>query len=62
MASSMNLTFDATIDLDSLFTFNYNFDRLKAVIDILLQNQKAHNQKFIDIQETIEVKNKKIAK
>ncbi len=58
----MNMTFDTTIDLDALFTFNYNFDRLKAVIDMLVKNQKANNQKFIDIQEMIEVKNKKIAK
>lgn len=62
MATSMNITFDTTFDLDSLFTLNYNFDRLKAVIDVLVKNQKVANQKFSDIEEIIETKNKKINK
>jgi hypothetical protein len=58
----MNITFDTTIDLDSLFTFNYNFDRLKAVIEILLKNQKASDQKFKDIYDFIATKDTKINK
>ena len=62
MSTSMSITIDTTVDLDSLFTFNYNFDRLKAVMEILLKNQKASDQKFKDIHDLIATKDTKINK
>jgi hypothetical protein len=47
--SSVNL--ETEIDLNSLFTLSYNFDLLKGVIEALVKNQKANNQKLMDLEE-----------
>jgi hypothetical protein len=49
--SSFNL--ETEIDLNSLFTLSYNFDLLKGVIETLVKNQKASNQKLLDLEENI---------
>jgi hypothetical protein len=47
--SSVNL--ETEIDLNSLFTLSYNFELLKGVIEALVKNQKANNQKLMDLEE-----------
>ena len=49
--SSLNL--ETEINLNSLFTLNYNFDLLKSVIETLVKNQKASNQKILDLEDHI---------
>lgn len=49
--SSLNL--ETEINLNSLFTLNYNFDLLKSVIETLVKNQKANNQKILDLEDHI---------
>jgi len=49
--SSLNL--ETEINLNSLFTLNYNFDLLKNVIETLVKNQKASNQKILDLEDHI---------
>lgn len=49
--SSLNL--ETEINLNSLFTLNYNFDLLKSVIETLVINQKASNQKILDLEDHI---------
>lgn len=56
----MSLSIDANVDLNSLFQMNYNFDLLKGVIDMLLKNQKATNQKLADIDHQMKQKDSTI--
>lgn len=46
------LSFDNTIDLNSLFQMNlsYNFDTLKSIMELLLLNSKAHDKRIIELE------------
>lgn len=61
MATYSSVNLDANIDLNSLFSLNYNFDLLKGVIDALVKAQKATNQKILDLEDKVVAKDKKIS-
>jgi hypothetical protein len=58
MTTAINL--EANIDLNSLFNLSYNFDLLKGVIEALVKNTKATNQRLIDLEDNIKLKDHKI--
>ena len=47
-------------DINSLFNFQYNFDQLKFLITALIRNQKQNSQKFVEFDEIISDKEKRI--
>lgn len=53
---------EQTLDLNSLFNLNYNFDLLKKVIESLLIGNKSMNQKVNDISIKLEKKDEIISK
>jgi hypothetical protein len=60
MTTSMNFNLDANIDLNSVFTLQYNFDMLKSILESLLKAQKQNNKKIKDFEEKLDEKDKKI--
>jgi len=56
----MNFNLDANVDLNSVFTLQYNFDMLKAILESLLKAQKQNNKKIKDFEEKLEEKDRKI--
>jgi len=59
MATS-TLSLEGTIDLNALFSLNYNFDYLKLVIEALIHANKATNDKLKEIQFSLNEKDSKI--
>jgi hypothetical protein len=55
------ISLDANIDLNSLFNLTYNFDLLKGVIDALVKGQKATNQRLLDMEDKMALKDVKIS-
>ena len=60
MTTSTNVNLGGNIDLNSLFNLTYNFDLLKGVLEDLLKQQKATNQKLNDFEDNLISKDKKI--
>ena len=60
MATYTNVNLNDNLDLNSLFHLDYNFDLLKGVIDALVKAQKSNNQKFMEIEDKMVLKDRKI--
>jgi len=61
MTTSINMNLEANIDLNSVFSLQYNFDLLKTILESLLKSQKLNNQKISDFESKLEEKDKKIS-
>jgi hypothetical protein len=60
MTTSINFNLDGNIDLNSVFTLQYNFDMLKSILESLLKAQKQNNKKIKDFEDKLEDKDRKI--
>ena len=60
MTTYTNVNIEGNIDLNSLFNLSYNFDLLKGVLEALLKQQKATNQKLNDFEHNLFSKDNKI--
>ncbi len=58
----MATTVENSLDLNSLFNLNYNFDILKTVIQNIMSSNKSTNQKLNDLIEKIEKKDNIISR
>lgn len=58
--STTTINLEGVIDLNALFTLNYNFDYLKLVIEALLNANKATNDKLKEFQYSLNEKDAKI--
>lgn len=56
------LMFEKDIDLNALFTLNYNFDMLKTILQELLKNNKALTEKVDNQEKTIKANEIKFEK
>jgi hypothetical protein len=56
----VNFGTEKDLDLNSVFTLNYNFDLLKTILENLLKAQKANAQKIEDFEDKLRDKDKKI--
>ena len=56
--STFNL--DGVIDLNAMFSLNYNFDYLKMIVEALIIANKSNNQKMKDFENSLNEKNQKI--
>jgi hypothetical protein len=59
MATFSSINLDENIDLNELFSLNYNFEPLKAVIGALIQSHRSTNGKLKEF-ETINKENEEI--
>lgn len=60
MTTSVNINLDANFDLNSVFTLQYNFDMLKAILESLLKTQRDNNQKIKDFENRLDEKDRRI--
>lgn len=58
--STALLNLDGIIDLNSIFTLNYNFDYLKMILEALIHANKATNEKMKEFQVSLNEKDNKI--
>jgi len=58
--STTMINLEGVIDLNGLFTLNYNFDYLKLVMEALINANKATNDKLKEIQYSLNEKDAKI--
>ena len=59
MSTSM-INLEGIIDLNAMFTLNYNFDYLKTIIEALIHANKATNDKIKEFQFSLKEKDDKI--
>lgn len=58
--STTIVNLDGVIDLNAMFSLNYNFDYLKCIIDALINANKSTNQKLKELDEANKQKDNKI--
>ncbi len=58
--STSIINLEGVIDLNGLFSLNYNFDYLKLVIEALINSNKATNDKLKQFQYSLNEKDAKI--
>lgn len=58
--STTMINLEGVVDLNALFSLNYNFDYLKLVIEALINANKSTNDKLKEFQYSLNQKDEKI--
>jgi hypothetical protein len=60
MTSTTLINLEGVIDLNAMFSLNYNFDYLKCIIDALINANKNTNLKLKELEQADKEKTEKI--